>query len=166
MLTPTQQLLHLGFITDTVTMMYTVPKEKIDLLVVLIRELIDCFYKTNVFHVKNVAIVLGKLNAMSRSHGDILRVMSRSSQHELGSHIVQNGWDSYMYITHRMVTEFGFILDCIYELNGHHIFTAASVLYGTCWKCNIQYMIFRICLCLMLLSLTLSCIVWTVHSHM
>ena len=32
-----------------------------------------------------------------------------------------------MYITHRMVTEFGFILDCIYELNGHHIFTAASV---------------------------------------
>ena len=126
-LTPTQQLLHLGFITDTVTMMYTVPKEKIDLLGVLIRELIDCFYKTNVIHVKTVAIVLGKLNAMSRSHGDILRVMSRSSQHELGSHIVQNGWDSYMYITHRMVTEFGFILDSIYELNGRHIFTAASV---------------------------------------
>ena len=97
-LTPTQQLLHLGFITDTVTMMYTVPREKIDVLVVLIQELIDCFYKTNVIHVKNVAIVLGKLNAMSCSHGDILRVMSRSSQHELGTHVLQNGWNSYISI--------------------------------------------------------------------
>ena len=36
-LTPTQQLSHLGFITDTVTMMYTVPKEKIDILVSLFK---------------------------------------------------------------------------------------------------------------------------------
>ena len=80
-------------------------------------------------HVKNVALVLGKLNAMLRSHGDILRVMSRSSQHELlvGTHVLQKGWDSYMYVTHRMATELGFIVECVYELNGHHIFTAASV---------------------------------------
>ena len=71
-LTPTQQLSHLGFITDTVRMMYTVPRGKIDVLMFLIQELIDCFYNTAVIHVKNVANVLGKLNAMSRSHGDIL----------------------------------------------------------------------------------------------
>ena len=138
-LTPTKQLLHLGFITDTVKMMYTVPKEKIDVLVVLLQGLIDCFSHTVVIHVKKVAIVLGKLNAMSRSHGDILRIMSRSSQHELGIHVMQNGWDSYMYVTHRMVTEFRFILNCVYELNGHHIFTAASISHMVDFVESAQY---------------------------
>ena len=52
---------------------------------------------------------------------------------------------THMYITHRMVTEFGFILDCIYELNGHHIFTAASVSHtvdfveSACYVLEVQH---------------------------
>ena len=34
---------------------------------------------------------------------------------------------AYMYVTHRMAVELSFILECVYELNGRHIFTGASV---------------------------------------
>ena len=39
------------------------------------------------------------------SHGDILFVMSRSSQHVLGAHVLQYGWDTQVPITPAIVSE-------------------------------------------------------------
>ena len=64
---------------------------------------------------------------MQRSHGNILFVMSRSSQHTLGVHVLQHGWDYDVCISPAIVTEFSFILNVLDSANGHPIYTTVSV---------------------------------------
>lgn len=126
-LEPSQKLLHLGFVTDTIAMRYFVPVEKIVVLKNLIMSIVTVQNANNVVHVKTLATVLGKIISMLRSHGDILMVMSRTAQHELGKHVLTHGWNSQMYISNQIVNEFGYILNCLDNMNGQPIYTAAAV---------------------------------------
>ena len=126
-LVPTQKLSHLGFITDTVAMQYSVDPAKIRVLRDLIKNVVQSYFDNSRVTARQLATILGKLNSMQRSHGDILFVMSRSSQHTLGVHVLQYGWDSDVCISPAIVTEFSFILNVLDSANGHPIYTAVSV---------------------------------------
>jgi len=127
MLSPSRQLLHLGFITDTEKMRYFVPTEKIELLKNLISSLLQQYFNNCPVSAKLVAVVLGKIISMLRSHGDILCIMSRSSQHQLGSHVLLNGWQSNMCVTPAMVKELSYILNILDSANGQYIYTASAM---------------------------------------
>ena len=70
-LEPSQVLLHLGFITDTQTMMYTVPVEKIVLLKSLIAVVCQNYFDNKFVSAHMLATVLGKVKfhgAFSRQY--------------------------------------------------------------------------------------------------
>ena len=125
-LEPSQALLHLGFVTNTQSMTYTVPVEKIVLLKSLIAVVCQKYFDNLYVPVRMLATVLGKVNSMFRSHGSILHVMSRSSQHVLGSHVLLHGWNSHLRISPQIVTELSFISSHLEQGNGQPIFTAAA----------------------------------------
>jgi len=104
-----------------------VPTEKIELLKSLIQALVQQYFNNNSVSAKSVAVVLGKIIAMLRSHGDILCVMSRSSQHQLGSHVLLHGWNSNMFVTPAMVQENSHILNILDSANGQYIYTASAM---------------------------------------
>ena len=126
-LTPTHRLAHLGFVTDTVSMQYSVDPAKITVLRRLMQDVLQNYFSNLPVSARQLATILGKLISMQRSHGDILFVMSRSSQHLLGSHVIQHGWNSNVYITPAIVTEFSFVLNVLDSANGQPIYTAVSV---------------------------------------
>ena len=126
-LIPSQQLAHLGFVTDTVAMRYTVAEEKISVLKLCISDILKYYFGNVPVPAKLVATVLGKIVSMKRSHGDILSVMSRSCQHELGVHVLKHGWNTSLRITPKIVTELSFVLDTLDSGNGQPIFTAAAM---------------------------------------
>ena len=126
-LIPTQKLSHLGFITDTVKMQYSVDPAKIQVLRVLLQNLLQSYFNNLPVPARQLATILGKLNSMQRSHGDILFVMSRSSQHVLGAHVLQYGWDTLVPITPAIVSEMSHVISVLDSANGHPIYTAVSI---------------------------------------
>ena len=125
-LLPSQKLLHLGFFTDTCAMLYSVPEEKIVLLKSLISVICKLYMDNMYVSAKLLATVLGKIMSMLRSHGDILRIMSRSSQHVLGVQTLQFGWNVSFPVSVHIFTELSFIRDILESSNGQPIFTAAA----------------------------------------
>ena len=125
-LQPAQKLLHLGFFTDTCSMLYSVPEEKIMLLKSLISVICKLYMDNACVSAKLMATVLGKIMSMLRSYGDILRIMSRASQHVLGVQTLQFGWSVCFPVTVHIFTELSFIRDILDSHNGQPIFTAAA----------------------------------------
>ena len=74
---PTQQLLYLGFYTDTVNMMYFSPLNK---LLVIKDLLVDPLKKENILKTE-LATILGKIASRKKSHGNIVQVMTQHTQH-------------------------------------------------------------------------------------
>jgi len=75
-LEPAQRLLHLGLYTDTVSMTYTTPTEKLEVTEKLLDALISSYFANVPVDAEDVAVVVGKLLAILRSHSSILLVMS------------------------------------------------------------------------------------------
>ena len=125
-LQPAQKLLHLGFFTDTCSMLYSVPEEKIMLLKPLISVICKLYMDNACVSAKLMATVLGKIMSMLRSYGDILRIMSRASQHVLGVQTLQFGWSVCFPVTVHIFTELSFIRDILDSHNGQPIFTAVT----------------------------------------
>ena len=46
-----------------------------------------------------------------------------------------------MYVTHRIAKALSFIVECVYELNKHHIFTAASVSHMVDFVESVRYVL-------------------------
>ena len=127
---PVQQLLYLGFITDTVKMAYYTPLEKLELLAGQISDTVAAAEKGEPLAARHLAQVVGRVAALRRSHGNIVCVMSRSVQHELGVHTLDNGWDTSLFLSDHSVKELCFLMDIVFECNGQFIFSAASVSYN------------------------------------
>ena len=90
--TPTTSLLHLGFVTDSVSMQYTITHQKWDGIVFSMNQLLNQAQGGQLVAVKSLASLLGKLNSLHRSHGSVTHVMSRHLQHQLGCHVDSVGW--------------------------------------------------------------------------
>jgi len=107
---PTTSLLHLGFVTDSVQMTYSLPAEKWDKFVSSVQVLLDLTRRSLPVPARDLAAVLGRLNSMSRSHGSVTRVLSRSLQHHLGIHVNSQGWAGHIYLDSDDVAELLFQL--------------------------------------------------------
>ena len=123
---PIQSLYHLGFVTDTNTMQYSTPPEKLKVLRDLLLHLIQQGCQGCKVEAKLMAQALGKVISLCRSHGNILRIMSRSAQHALGKHVFRYGWFSIMTLDEAVIREFQFIVSVLDQYNGHYIYSAIS----------------------------------------
>ena len=123
---PVQSLYHLGFTTDTIAMQYSTPPEKLKVLKDLLLNLVQkgCFGQP--VHAKLMAQALGKVISLCRSHGNILRIMSRSAQHALGKQVFRYGWLSSFILDEAVIREFQFIASVLDQYNGQYIFSAIT----------------------------------------
>ena len=80
---PVQSLQYLGFITDTVSMRYFAPPEKLTLIASTIKECLARIENSQPFLAREISSILGKLHALSNSHGNCV-YMCRATQHQLG----------------------------------------------------------------------------------
>ena len=71
--------------------------------------------------VRVVAVVLGRLAAIRRSHGNVVRILSRSLQHQLGGHVQEAGWTGVLLLSAEAVPvqELQLLLEVLPEFNGH-----------------------------------------------
>ena len=123
---PVQSLYHLGFVTNTITMQYSTPPEKLKVLRELLLHLIQQGCQGSKVEAKLMAQALGKVISLCRSHGNILRIMSCSTQHALGKHVFRYGWFSIMTLDEAVIREFQFIVSVLDQYNGHHIYSVIS----------------------------------------
>ena len=118
---PATCVLYLGFYINSMEMQIWAPVRKIAKL----QRDIDHIIAANRFQVKipnkQTAGALGTVCHLLQSHGDILRVVSRESQHRLGSAVILEGWDADMFITDRMVEELQLCKVYLEEFNGRPI---------------------------------------------
>jgi len=118
---PSQRLLYLGVITDTVEMKYFTPEHKL----IIVRDLLNkCIsdIDLNVSIPSNfLAALLGKLAAMLKSHGNIIKVLTRHGQHLLGKAVIESGWDSSIIGDDHLRLEFSLLCDNLTRFNGHSI---------------------------------------------
>gem|GEM_PF-3893740 len=126
-LSPTQTLYYLGFMTDTVKMQYFTPPEKIELIRANITLTLNRATKHMPIGAKDLAMVVGRIVALRRSHGSIVQVLSRSMQHDLGAHTLWEGWDGVLWLSAAAVQELRFLLEVLDESNGQYIFSAATL---------------------------------------
>ena len=116
-----QQHLHLGFVTDTVSMKYFYPQGKVETVNRELEQAIRKGLRGEKFGAKELAKLLGRLQSMRRSHGDIVRVMSRSCQHDLGKVVVQHGWHASLVLSAGSVEELKFLKQHLEHYNGQFI---------------------------------------------
>jgi len=89
---PTRSLLHLGFITDSVKMTYSISDPKRAGILLTIESVLLLAQQRRTVPVKLLAALLGKLTALHRSHGPAVHALSRHLQHQLGLHVHSLGW--------------------------------------------------------------------------
>ena len=73
-----------------------------------------------------MAVVLGRLAAIRRSHGNVVQILSRSLQHQLGGHVQVAGWTGVLLLSAAAVQELRLLLEVHPEFNGHFIPTQAA----------------------------------------
>ena len=102
---PSQIVRYLGFIINTVEMRITAPARKIAKLQLDIDEIIVAGNSGSPVPCRQTASILGTNAHLLSSHGEILKIVSRESQHLLGTAVVAAGWNAHMVISPRMVEE-------------------------------------------------------------
>ena len=102
---PTQKLLYLGFNVDSAKMLISAPQSKIERLIDIIDELLRCEKDKIVIKCKFLAKILGCLAHLLTSHGNLMRIVSRCSQNELGVQVCRGGWDSSLFVSEDMARE-------------------------------------------------------------
>jgi hypothetical protein len=126
MIHPTTRLLHLGFITDSVTMTYSITPDKWSSFVAVADTLIAAAASGRPVSVRTLASLLGKLASFRRSHGPIVRVLSRHLQHDLGSHIAIHDWHSSLTLSPAATTELPRLVSLLPSFNHRRISSAAE----------------------------------------
>jgi hypothetical protein len=118
--------LHLGFFTDSINMCYFFPQQKQQVVLEQLQKVLAEADVGLALAARDLAKLLGRLNSMRRSHGNIVGVMSRSSQHQLGCTVMDQGWESSLQLGVDARGELLFLLQHLQEYNGQHITSAAA----------------------------------------
>ena len=96
---PTRSLLHLGFITDSARMTYSITESKKTGVLLTIDSVLLLAHHHQNIPIKLLATLLGKLTALRRSHGPAIHALSRHLQHQLGLHVHHIGWTGGVPLT-------------------------------------------------------------------
>jgi hypothetical protein len=131
-LTPTQQLLHLGFVTDSNTMTYSITSAKWTAVQQSLSSALTQAASSTPFSALDAASLLGRLSSLHRSHGSIVRILSRSLQHQLGTHVIAYGWIGAFMISQASQRELTLLTEQLPSFNGAFIPTPHTVshVYG------------------------------------
>ena len=105
---PSQTLTHQGFITDSRSMQYFCPTQKLEKIRLSIADFIDKCKKSEQIPAKEFASILGKIISLKRSHGNIVLISTRASQHALGVQVNNSGWNSDVQLNYIIGEEFSF----------------------------------------------------------
>ena len=118
-LNPRQSAVFQGFITDTISMRYFIQLEKFSITQALIEEVLFKMRDPEKwFRVKELAVLLGKIHSLSRSHGSIVSVMTRHIQHVVGKEVFKAGWDSFVKLDEHCKRELEFLQEHLFKFNG------------------------------------------------
>ena len=120
-LEPSQQMSYLGFITDSVTMTYSVDLAKQTLITDQIKSLLS--NPLTSVSTLNLASLLGKIASLNPSHGNIVSTMTRSGQNLLGKTVKLNSdnWDCSLILTQNCLDELSFLAEKMHLFNGTFI---------------------------------------------
>jgi len=121
-----QHLLHLGFVTDLVELRYWLPREKEDLVAEGLQCMIQKGMAGKAVEALDLASLLGRLNSMRRSHGQLTGILSRTCQHLMGVAVESQGWHSQVLLSYEAVRELSLLADRLRGLNGQHIFSSVA----------------------------------------
>ena len=119
-LIPNQQIMYLGFYTDTLNFKYFSHIKKLNIII----EMIEKILESPVVKKLELASVLGKIASRKRSHGNIVTIMSRICQHKLGQAVYESGdmnWQGNLILSKDCINELLFFRHNIIDLNGHPI---------------------------------------------
>ena len=117
MLKPSQRLSYLGFITDTIEMKYFPSEEKLDQLRSILQQAMSKILRNKAFSAKELASLLGKINALSKSHGNFVQ-MCRHTQNLLGIAVFVSDWETSLYLNELAYNEIKFVSDHLSFFNG------------------------------------------------
>ena len=118
---PEQKKLFLGFLVDTVHMRFLAEDQKIQNYIDSIHDILRQGANKKPVPSKIVAGVLGKLASIKRSNGDIVRLLTRFTQHELGKIVTLYDWDSFVTLDENCMTELSMLANSLHDTNGQYI---------------------------------------------
>ena len=110
-------LKHLGVIIDTKQFMFFAPDCKLQHLQVEIEKNSSAVFVT----ARDMAKVLGLINSLRKSHGNICNIMSRRCQHILGKYVNEFGWNTKVKLDEHALQELNFFRDNLFQYNGKFI---------------------------------------------
>ena len=111
---PKQSLTFLGLVSDSVSMKYFVPEEKIVDICDLISEVINA--KKHKVYIKKLAKVLGKIQFCQKAMGPCVRLLCRSSYHLISK---AKSWNCMIVLSEAAIKELSFLADNFRNLNGN-----------------------------------------------
>lgn len=121
-LNPSQSAVFQGFITNTIFMKYFVQLEKYAITQALIEETLWKMKDPEKrFKLRELAVLLGKIHSLGRSHGTIVSVMTRHIQHIVGKEVFRAGWESSTKLDVHCKRELEFLQEHLIKFNGKPI---------------------------------------------
>ena len=110
---PATLILYLGFIINSIDMRIAVPQLKVIILCNDISKLLDKFKVAGQIHSKELAHILGMACHFITSHGNIMRITTRSCQQQLGLTVQEHDWNSFLKLTDKMIWELTHLQDFV-----------------------------------------------------
>ena len=121
-LIPDKIVKHLGFIINSQSMMVKAPTSKLEYVLKLCSEIKEIYKKNEFIHNKHYAHILGNIVSLLVSHGDYLRIFTRSSQHALGQSVQEFGWHGACKIPDSVIEEIDILAKSLHKFNGQLAF--------------------------------------------
>ena len=98
-------------------MKYFASEEKLDQLSSMLQQAMPKILENKAFSAKELAKLLGKINALSKSHGNFVH-MYRHMQNLLGRAVFVSDWETSLYLNELAYTEIKFLSDHLSFFNG------------------------------------------------
>ena len=106
-------ILYLGFHINSIDMKIAAPQLKVIILINDISKLVEKFKAEGQVHSKELAHILGVACHFLTSHGDILRICTRSCQQQLGLTVQEHDWNSFLKLSDKMIWELTHLKDFV-----------------------------------------------------
>ncbi len=104
-LEPVRQIQYLGYLLDSSRMIISLPIVKVQKVLILLDKILSAYENKVKISAKDLAAFLGRLSHSFFSHGNFVKIISRNSNHELGSCVIRYDWNGFLFITDDMYNE-------------------------------------------------------------
>jgi hypothetical protein len=102
-------------------MRYFTPQPKLVLLSGMLQELFQRADRRQDITCRELAGILGRIHSLARSHGNIVRVLTRAAQHQLGAAVEVGGWESTLILSQQSRVELDLVLSNLVIFNGQFV---------------------------------------------